>query len=1699
MILAHGDVFAQSFKSESEVRKQAEKDVKNEDYTAALSLYSQLLSLNQKDAKLNYRYGVCLLMADKDKTSSYNYLEFASRDAKMEDDVYFYIGKSLQLKYRFDEAINSYKEFIKRAGSSALKKFDTERQIETCNNAKELLKSRINVTVKSSKEVPKNAIYGSYDFATAGGKFLATSEKFMTAVDKHKILIPIMFLSADGQSIFYTSYGKKEDNGKDIYVIHKLASGEWGAPQSLGTTVNTKFDEDYPYLDADGKTLYFSSKGHNSMGGYDIFKTTFDAVAGTWSEPVNLGAGINSPDDDFFYMPVSDGEAQFASTKETPKATVMVYRIEVASAQKVLATIHGKYKSVDQLRADGKISVLRKSDNGLVATARTDQKTGEYELSIPGGYDYEIVVEGGGYMAHVEDFSLPKMDRPVTISQQVNMNRNMGAEELEIRNQYLQSDSASIASSPVPKGTQVIRDEYKVDETNKQDLQPFTIDGQIVYATPPSKNTVTENDQVPFTGGKTIMRADSIAMSNTYGNAATDNKLVNEGEQKAKSKEGIDSPAEEKKSDDVDEKNEEQKESSAGKLLNDEVRRTANNNNSTDKKSNKKDAAGNAKKLSDDKNVISDKELVKNAFSDAKDLDDEAKEIATDAAVAHSTANVKDSVSKAQLNQMAEVLKKGDEGMARELSRQSQLNADTAQQQRTLAGQLDGKAKISQVEANRALADAKELMKNTVKDTSSQVAVNKSSRNKKEGSEGVKKKADKINERQTKENIGDAAKDSREIAAKNDDKSSDSQKEKDSITSNATGEVEVDNDSKLSRKTNDSASAEGDDESTDTVNSKADAVAKEKASASGVGTSGSVNVADNKSVQATNKSATSEEATARAEELKSESKDFKLQSDALKEQANKSADKDEKNDLMKQSKDFAVKSKKTDKEAVKEYAVAKELKKKEEKSPQQAKEVAKTSAEKKKEAEQRIAEKPVELKADAKKENAMAVDNNLASEEERVANSKNTNSSREQKSNAESVNTGAVNANEKTESTTTPGRNATDNDIKVGVEPSREGSSDKEKGSNPPVAKTEETKQSAPAPAYIEDATSSQVLKDVPIEVVNSYKEYLKTKQQSDAQAKEANDLQTKVEKMPPSAQRDQLIQQSNDLNLQSIKTWQEAQVKLNEVKEIDPSAEPKLKQAFAQQSFKEKTTASANEVNSSHQPKDSLMFQAVTHREMAENATDTATEKSELKKTEQLIVESSNSEKVKSTKQLAANNQGDKQQGSASSSDNANEYSKNQANVTSGIARSKTPSDNESKMVTTSSKRASQKTSLNNKSSQKEVANKTTTNEVISSEDAPESSSTVNTTTAVLDAKTLHVDEDAVFSVSPKPVYNAANPIPMNPSLPEGLVFKVQIGAFHNPLPVEAFKNVQPLSGETTRPGWIRYCVGMFRTFEPANLVKMNMRSGGYKDAFVVAYYNGKRISLYEAYSIINRSGSKKKELYAVASEKETHHLNSLNIIASDNLANKDEDATSFYGTSITAASTDELAVEYAVQVGVYKTNVVPKKLQPLIPLNAEAYKNDLYRFTTGHFALRSLADSMRLVAVNTGVKDAFVIIYKGSRRAGESYSSIKGNKTNAVVTTAVNSSTLPTTGEVVFKVQIGAYRSDLTEAKLSALKTQCGAELSQSVNTIGLHLIYAGSSKEYDLALLLKNEIVAKGFKDAFVVAFSGNTKIAVPKTSK
>lgn len=113
-------------------------------------------------------------------------------------------------------------------------------------------------------------------------------------------------VSRDGKKLFFTSNRKGGFGDQDIYVSDRIADDNWGAARNLGSTINTSLNENTPFITTDGNNLFFSSEGHNNMGGYDVFYAQ-KRSDGTWGDPINLGYPINTTDDDLFYTPIGDG------------------------------------------------------------------------------------------------------------------------------------------------------------------------------------------------------------------------------------------------------------------------------------------------------------------------------------------------------------------------------------------------------------------------------------------------------------------------------------------------------------------------------------------------------------------------------------------------------------------------------------------------------------------------------------------------------------------------------------------------------------------------------------------------------------------------------------------------------------------------------------------------------------------------------------------------------------------------------------------------------------------------------------------------------------------------------------------------------------------------------------------------------------------------------------------------------------------------------------------------------------------------------------------------------------------------------------------------------------------------------------------------------------------------------------------------
>jgi outer membrane protein OmpA-like peptidoglycan-associated protein/tetratricopeptide (TPR) repeat protein len=112
-------------------------------------------------------------------------------------------------------------------------------------------------------------------------------------------------ISKGGDTLYFASDRPEGKGGLDLYYSLKDASGEWGAATNLGDPINTQYDDDAPFLSFDEKTLYFSSRGHDTMGGYDVFKSQLGDDK-KWKKPVNMGHPINGPDDDVHLVLTDD-------------------------------------------------------------------------------------------------------------------------------------------------------------------------------------------------------------------------------------------------------------------------------------------------------------------------------------------------------------------------------------------------------------------------------------------------------------------------------------------------------------------------------------------------------------------------------------------------------------------------------------------------------------------------------------------------------------------------------------------------------------------------------------------------------------------------------------------------------------------------------------------------------------------------------------------------------------------------------------------------------------------------------------------------------------------------------------------------------------------------------------------------------------------------------------------------------------------------------------------------------------------------------------------------------------------------------------------------------------------------------------------------------------------------------------------------
>lgn len=209
--------------------------------------------------------------------------------------------------------------------------------------------------------------------------------------------------STDTSVIYFSSNKPGGFGGKDIYRVKKLPNGKWSQPMNLGSKINTSRDEDSPFLHPDGTTLYFSSKGHSSMGDYDVYKTTVEIETNIFSSPENLGYPINSVNNDIFFVLNANGtHGYYSSIKEDSYGSSDIYVIDTRYGDNDLKVKQGIVLYNNEINK-AKITLIDIESKQVAGIYNANVKTGKFIIVMNPLKSYKAIIEEEGFQTLILD------------------------------------------------------------------------------------------------------------------------------------------------------------------------------------------------------------------------------------------------------------------------------------------------------------------------------------------------------------------------------------------------------------------------------------------------------------------------------------------------------------------------------------------------------------------------------------------------------------------------------------------------------------------------------------------------------------------------------------------------------------------------------------------------------------------------------------------------------------------------------------------------------------------------------------------------------------------------------------------------------------------------------------------------------------------------------------------------------------------------------------------------------------------------------------------------------------------------------------------------------------------------------------------------------------------------------------------------
>lgn len=353
-------------------------------YQEAYDVYTKLMGKYPKDNLLKYQVGRCLYEMGRYDEAVVLFEKAADKDVVKANyylyDIYF-------SQYKFAEAelvISKYLSSLGEVGDQVDECLEKDLRAKL---AIKMLDRVEDIAIVDSVKIEKSNFLSAYNLSRDLGKLALYSRVY----DEPTEQIQLVYYTGRGDKMIFSNTDKTEN--LDLKVAYRLVDG-WSDASDLSSVLNTRYDENFPFELSDGVTLYFASKGHNSLGGYDIFLTRYNGTINDYSKPINIGMPFNSPANDYLYViDEMSNIGWFATDRFQHEDTIVVYKFVPNEEKLLIQSDDEEYK-----RLVAQLKVYRKANVETYSDAEKTEDVDKQDLGI------NFLVNDGVVYTHMSQF-----------------------------------------------------------------------------------------------------------------------------------------------------------------------------------------------------------------------------------------------------------------------------------------------------------------------------------------------------------------------------------------------------------------------------------------------------------------------------------------------------------------------------------------------------------------------------------------------------------------------------------------------------------------------------------------------------------------------------------------------------------------------------------------------------------------------------------------------------------------------------------------------------------------------------------------------------------------------------------------------------------------------------------------------------------------------------------------------------------------------------------------------------------------------------------------------------------------------------------------------------------------------------------------------------------------------------------------------